>query len=85
MVTWLPGLWTIQPLHTTVVEILYKKGGALTDIELYNAVEKTYGKLSYRELNKTLMRLEVNGIIHVSHLTKNKKRVELRHIPSKKG
>jgi len=78
-------LWTIQPLHTTVVEILYKKGGALTDIELYSALEKEYGKLSYRELNKTLMSLEIKGIIHVSHLTKNKNRVELRHIPSKNG
>lgn len=67
------------------MEILYKKGGALTDIELYKALEKEYGMLSYRELNKTLMRLEVNGIIQVSHLTKNKKRVELRQIPSKDG
>jgi Fe2+ or Zn2+ uptake regulation protein len=81
----LPELWTTQPLHTTLVEILYKKGGSLTDTELYKAVEKEYGQLSHRELYKTLMRLEVNGIIHVSHLTKNKKRVELRHIPSKKG
>lgn len=78
-------LWTTQPLHTTLVEILCKKGGALTDAELYKALEKSYGELSQRELNKTLMRLEVHGIIHVSHLTKNKKRVELRHIPSKNG
>ena len=83
--TWLPDLWNTQPLHTTLVEILYKKGGALTDAELYRALEKAYGELSHRELNKTLMRLEVHGVIHVSHLTKNKKRVELRHLPSKNG
>jgi Fe2+ or Zn2+ uptake regulation protein len=81
----LPELWTTQPLHTALVEILYKKGGALTDVELYKALEKAYGKLSHRELNKTLMRLEIHGVVHVSHLTKNKKRVELRHIPSKNG
>jgi Fe2+ or Zn2+ uptake regulation protein len=84
-VTSLPELWNSQPLHTILVETLYKKGGALTDDELYKALEKGYGRLSYRELNKTLMRLEIHGVIHVSHLTKNKKRVELRHIPSKNG
>lgn len=83
--TSLPELWTTQPLHTALVEILYKKGGALTDEELYKALEKEYGRLSHRELYKTLMRLEVHGVIHVSRLTKNKKRVELRHIPSKNG
>jgi Fe2+ or Zn2+ uptake regulation protein len=67
------------------VEILYKKGGALTDEELYKTLEKEYGRLSHRELNKTLIRLEIHGVIHVSRLTKNKKRVELRHIPSKNG
>ena len=70
-------LWPVLPLHTCVVEILLKKGGALTDTELYQALRKSYGDLSLRELNKTLMRLEIEGIIHVFRLTKNIRRVEL--------
>jgi Fe2+ or Zn2+ uptake regulation protein len=71
--------WPVLPLHTCIVEILLKKGGALTDTELYQALRKSYGDLSFRELNKTLMCLEIDGIIHVFILTKNMRRVELRN------
>ncbi|MCK4885422.1 ArsR family transcriptional regulator [Candidatus Bathyarchaeota archaeon] len=73
-------LWAVQPLHTSIVEILLKKRGSSTDTDLLSSLKKSYGELSLRELNKTLMRLEVDGIIHVSTLTKNKKRVEIRKI-----
>lgn len=73
----LPKFWFIQPLHTSIVEILVKKGGVLTDTELYNALERKHSPISFREFNKTLMRLEVEGIIHVSNLTKNRKSIEL--------
>ena len=39
---------------------------------------KYYGDLSLRELNNTLMRPEIEGVIHVFRLTKNMRRVELR-------
>lgn len=71
--------WSVLPLHTCIVEILLKKGGALTDTELYQALRKSYGDLSFRELNKTLMGLEIEGMIHVFRLTKNIRRVELRN------
>jgi hypothetical protein len=70
--------WDVQPLHTSLVEVLLKRGGSSTDSELLGALKKSYGELSLRELNKTLMRLEVDGVIYVSNLTKNKKRVEFR-------
>jgi DNA-binding HxlR family transcriptional regulator len=73
-------LWAVQPLHTLIVEALLKKRGSSTDTDLLSSLKKSYGELSLRELNKTLMRLEVDGIIHVSTLTKNKKHVELRKI-----
>ena len=71
--------WPMLPLHTCIVEILLKKGGAFTDTELCQALRKSYGDLSLRELNKTLMCLEIEGIIHVFRLTKNTRRVELRN------
>ena len=69
--------WSALPLHTCIIEILFKKRGVLTDSELYQALSKSYGDLSYRELNKTLMKLELHGIIHVFRLTKNIRRIEL--------
>ena len=71
--------WSALPLHTCIVEILLKKGGTLTDTELYQALRKSYGDLSLRELNNTLLSLEIDGIIHVFRLTKNRRRVELRN------
>jgi len=71
--------WPVLPLHTCIVEIPVKKGGAITDSELYQALQKSYGELSLRELDKTLMRLEVDGIIHVFRLTKNRRSIELRN------
>ncbi len=73
----MPKIWDVQPLHTSIVEILLKKGGASTDTELCTALEKSRGDMNFRELNRELMRLEVDGVIQVSSLTKNKRRVEL--------
>ena len=72
--------WDVQPLYTSVVEMLLKKNGNLTDTELYTALKKTHKDLSPRELNKTLMMLEVEGVIQVFNLTKNKRRVEIRQL-----
>ena len=69
--------WPVIPLYTRCVEVLLKKGCSLTDDELYHALKIDYGELSVRELNKTLMCLELEGIIQVFNLTKRKRRIEL--------
>ena len=69
--------WITQPLHTTIVEFLQKKRGATIDVELYNTLKKNNKDLSFRLFNKTLMKLEIEGIIHVANLTKNKRHIEL--------
>ena len=73
----MPKFWDSQPLHTNIVEMLEKKQGVLTDGELYKALKTSPDELSLRTLNKALMKLEVDGIIRVFELTKNKKRIEL--------
>lgn len=72
----LPKFWDSHPLHTTIVEILEKKGDLIDD-ELYKALKSSHDDLSFRAFNKTLMKLEVDGIIRVFDLTKNKRRIEL--------
>ena len=68
--------WKPHPLYTTIVEILERKG-PLTDVELYELIKETHGEAGFGDLNKTLMRLEIQGKVHVSTLTKGKRRVEL--------
>ena len=68
--------WKPHPLYTTIVEILERKG-PLTDVELYDLLKENYEGIGFGNLNKTLMRMEIKGKIHVSALTKGKRRVEL--------
>jgi len=68
--------WKPHPLSTTIVEILERKG-PITDVELYDLLKETYGDVGFGNLNKTLMRLEIEGKVYVSALTKGKRRVEL--------
>jgi len=63
-------------LDLTIVEILEKKG-AMTDEELFGLLRETHEDLGFGALNKTLMKMEVQGKVYVSSLTKGKRRVEL--------
>ena len=74
--------WSPQPLHAFLIEILNKKG-SLTDGELFDLVKEHYESVGFGQLNKTLMRMEIEGHIHVSLLTKGKRRVKL--IEKKRG
>jgi len=68
--------WKPQPLYLVIVELLQRKG-SIKDTELYDMVKEIYEGLGFNTLNKELMRLEIEGIIHVSALTRGKRRVEL--------
>ena len=69
--------WSPQPVHTLIYEILEKKQGNLTDTELYKALVDVDSNISQADMNATLMKMEVDGLLHVYSLTKNKNRVEL--------
>ena len=75
-------IWKPHPLYTTIVEILERKG-PLTDVELYDLLKERYEAIGFGNLNETLMRMEIEGKIYVSTLTKGKRRVEL--IKKKEG
>jgi len=63
-------------LDLTIAEILERKG-AMTDDELFDLLRETHEDLGFGALNKTLMKMEVQGKVYVSSLTKGKRRVEL--------
>ncbi len=68
--------WKSHPLYTQIQEFLERKG-PMTDIELFDLVKGTHEGVGFGELNKTLMRMEIEGRIYVSTRTKGKRRVEL--------
>jgi Fe2+ or Zn2+ uptake regulation protein len=69
-------VWGPHPIHTVIVEILQKKG-AMTDTDLLKELKDSYGDVSFREVNRILMKLELSGIVRVTRLLKKKRRVEL--------
>lgn len=77
-------IWGPRPVSHVIVEVLERKG-AMTDGELMKELKSNFGEVSYRELNTTLMRLEINGLIHVSRLMKGKRRVELVELSTRKS
>jgi hypothetical protein len=63
-------------MSLSIVEVLEKKG-PMTDIDLLKQLKSDLGDVSFRELNRELMKLELTGILRVSRLTKGKRQVEL--------
>jgi len=62
-----------------IIEILKRKG-SLTDVDLLETLKSSfslYRDLSFNELNKTLMKMEITGLISVSSLTKGRRLVQL--------
>ena len=68
--------WKPHPLYTTIVEILKRKS-PLKDLDLYELVKQAHDEAGFADFNKTLMRLEIQGIVYVSTRTKGKRMIEL--------
>jgi len=61
---------------TTIVEALNRNGALGVEV-LYKRVKKIHGDLGNQFFNKTLMTMELQGMIRVYSMSKEKRRVEL--------
>ena len=59
-----------------IVEVLEKKG-PVTDIDLQKELKSNFEMVSFRELNRELMKTELAGVLRASRLMKGKRQVEL--------
>lgn len=64
------------PLRNIILEKI-KEVGNLSDNELLSNLEKEGVQITVADLNKTLLDLEIFGLVRVSWLTKDKRRIEL--------
>ena len=70
--------WNAVPITTMIVQIVKKRRGVILDDELVRALKKELGsEPSEAELNAALLQLEINGLVHVSQITKTKRRIEV--------
>ncbi len=49
----------------------------MSDVDLLKELKANFGELSFREMNTTLMKLELGGVVWVTRLMKGKRQVEL--------
>lgn len=64
------------PLRNLMYEKI-RQAGTLTDADLMNALSKDNVTVTDAEFNKTLLDLEIYGLVRVSWVTKEKRRIEL--------
>ena len=64
------------PLRNIVLEKI-KELGNLSDNELLSNLEKDGVQITAADLNKTLLDLEIFGLVRVSWITKDRRRIEL--------
>ena len=67
-------------MSQALLEVLERKG-SMSDVDLWKEVTSNFGEVSFRELNRELMLLELAGVLWVSRLTKGKRLIELRTKP----
>nr|MDO8043604.1 ArsR family transcriptional regulator [Candidatus Baldrarchaeota archaeon] len=71
-----PQIWNLTPLKVLILQIV-KKHQVMLDSDLERQLQKYVKKLSPTELNKALLQLEIEGLIHVSQITKTKRKIEV--------
>ena len=69
-------VWGPRPLQLLVLDVIGRKG-PMTDDELLREIRNGKEDLSFREMNRILMKLEITGLVRVSRQMKGKRRVEL--------
>jgi len=72
----LDKVWGPRPLQLSIIDVIQRKG-PLTDDELLREIRNGKEDMSFRELNRILLKLEVSGLVRVSRQMKGKRRVEL--------
>jgi len=64
------------PIRNTVFDKI-KEAGSLTDVELFKSLAKDGHALADDRFNKILLDLEILGLIKVSWITKDERRIEV--------
>ncbi len=68
---------TKLPLRYAIIEILENKNGQMLDSDLLTALKARYDfkEISLNEINKNLLSLETQGLIHVQVISKYKRMI----------
>lgn len=68
--------WKTRPPYFVLIEILRKKG-AMTDVDLFEALNEEFKDLGFKDFNELLMQLEIGGKVRTTSMSRGKRRIEL--------
>jgi hypothetical protein len=68
--------WRSRPLHALIVDALKRRGGTAKDKDLFEAIRAEHD-VSYAEFLKALMTLELRGVVSVSTMREDLRKVSL--------
>lgn len=71
------GTWKVTPLKSCILSILERRGGVIMESDLSMPLHELYGQFSEQELNKALLILENQGLIHITWSSKTKRKIQL--------
>lgn len=74
--------WHYRPLHPEILRILSMKGGIAKDLDIYEILRKEYD-ISYSRFLKTLLALELRGLIIVRQQKEGVRIIELTPLGKK--
>lgn len=69
-------VWFAKPIRLAILEILEKSGGRVSENELKSELKKIYGEASSTVINRILMQLEIDGLIHVDSINPRERIIE---------
>ncbi|MDH5401062.1 MAG: hypothetical protein OEZ01_09870 [Candidatus Heimdallarchaeota archaeon] len=66
------------PLRSAIIEILRDNKGVVIDTDLIIALKSRYGDYNFSntEINRNLLALETQGLIHVQNITNRRRRIQ---------
>lgn len=65
--------WRPFPLTFSIMNVVERREGIILEDDLVRLLESDIGEISERELNRALMKLEIEGLIHVQTIKKNQR------------
>lgn len=69
-------VWFAKPIRLAILEILESKGDRISEKELKNELKRIYGEASSTVINRILMQLEIDGLIHVDSMNPRERIIE---------
>ncbi len=69
-------VWFTKPLKFTILEILEERGGRVSLSDLVETLKELYNNISINQINRVLLSLEIEGMVHVEVVSSKERIIE---------